>query len=372
MLKPFLGQEPVSPRRTDVAFVIGDLSAGGSQRVLQRISGELADRGHGLAIITLSDGTNDFFVLDPRIRRIALGLQKPSRNSFAAVLANLRIVWRLRQALAHLAPTTVCSFIGVTNVLAIAAGILLPFRLVVCERNNPEKQGLGFPWQALRRFTYKWASLVTANSMEALNALSRYVPRHRLFLLRNPLPFNSRLTGERTNIVLAVGRLSRQKGFDVLLEAWAGVRAPGWQLHIVGTGPELQSLERQAVALGVAERTRFLLPVAEIMDHYRSASILAAPSRFEGTPNVVLEASLTGLPAVISEGCGDALEIVQDGVSGRVVPIGNSGALGKALQDLIDNPAQRQQFGERAQDRVSAMHDHYLDSWLQALRLPTT
>ena len=358
--------------RADVVFVIGDLSAGGSQRVLQTITSQLAERGHRLAVITLSDGANDFFSLHPGIDRIALGLQKPTQDSFSAVLGNLRIVQRLRQELGRLDPATVCSFIGVTNILTIAASVLMPFRLVVCERNNPEKQGLGFPWQILRRGTYKWASLVTANSMEALNALSIYVPRHRLLLLRNPLPLNSRPTPERSAVVLAVGRLARQKGFDVLLDAWAGVHAPDWQLHIVGTGPELQPLQAQAAALGIAGRTRFLPPVAEVMDLYRSASILAAPSRFEGTPNVVLEASFTSLPAVVSQGCGDALEIIEDRVSGRVVPIGDAGALREALQGLIDDPVQRQHYGERARGRVAAMHDHYLDSWLQALRLPAS
>ncbi len=358
--------------RTDVAFIIGDLSAGGSQRVLQRISGELAERGHGITVITLSDGSNDFFALDQRIQRIALGLQKPSRNKLSGVLGNLNIAWRLRRELTRLSPVSVCSFIGVTNILAIVASALMPFRLVVCERNNPDKQTLGFPWQMLRWATYRWATLVTANSMEALNALSRYVPRQRLFLLRNPLPVGKPATMGRSQIVLAVGRLSAQKGFDVLLDAWSGVHAPGWQLHIVGSGPELHSLLAQAETLGIAERIRILQPIADVVTLYQSSSILAAPSRFEGTPNVVLEASLSALPAVVSEGCGDALEIIQDRVSGLVVPVDNSDALRVALQQLIDQPAQRQQYGERARSRVAAMHDDYLDAWLQTLQLPTS
>lgn len=358
--------------RTDAAFVIGDLSAGGSQRVLQRITGELAERGHRLAVITLSDSTSDFFPLDPRVQRIGLGLQKPSSGSIRAIFNNLHIIWRLRHELRHLSPDVVCSFIGVTNILAIAASALTPFYLVVCERNNPEKQRLGFPWQGLRRHTYRWASLVTANSMEALNALAAYVPRQRLFLLRNPLPALPQTPVARQPVVLAVGRLTRQKGFDLLLEAWAGVNAPGWELHIVGSGPELGPLQALAAELGIAGHTRFLPPVADIMDRYRSASILAAPSRFEGTPNVVLEASQASLPAVISQGCGDALEIIQDRISGRVVPIDHAGALREALQDLVDDQAQRQDYGDRAQGRVAAMHDHYLDSWLQALRLPNS
>jgi len=348
----------VTVPRTDVAFVIGDLSAGGSQRVLQRIAADLADRGHRLAVITLSDGANDFFALDPRIHRVALGLQRPSRGKLAAIVANLHIVWRLRATLRALTPATVCSFIGVTNILAIAATARIPCRLVVCERNNPDQQALGFPWQGLRRATYRWASLVTANSMEALNALSLYVPHTKLFLMRNPLPRFERTATERQARVLAVGRLSRQKGFDVLLRAWAGVRAPSWQLDIVGSGAEHDALRAQAAMLGIENRTNFVPPVADIAERYNAAAILAAPSRFEGTPNVVLEASLAALPAVVSTGCGDALEIIQDGVSGRVVPVDDAVALQAALQDLVDHPARRAEFGARARDRVAAMHDH--------------
>lgn len=364
------GQSAMFRHRVDVVFVIGDLSAGGSQRVLQRISSELVERGHSLAVITLSDGSSDFFALDKRILRISLCLQKPSKGLAAAMLGNLRIIRRLRRELVQLAPATVCSFISVTNILAIAACILTPFHLVVCERNNPDRQKLGFPWQALRKGTYRWASLVTANSLDALNALSAYVPRRRLVLLRNPLPLDTSVAVERGTVVLAVGRLTTQKGFDVLLDAWANVDAINWQLHIVGTGPELGSLQSRAATLGIAGRIRFLQPVAEIMDLYRSASILAAPSRFEGTPNVVLEASLTRLPAVVSQGCGDALEIIQDRVSGRVVPVDDVDALRDALQDLIEEPGLRHQYGDRARARVTAMHANHLESWLQALQLP--
>ncbi|HLK12037.1 MAG TPA: glycosyltransferase family 4 protein [Candidatus Binatia bacterium] len=151
--------------------------------------------------------------------------------------------------------------------------------------------------------------------------------------------------------VLAVGRLAHQKGFDVLLEAWAlaGPAAAGVDLLLAGDGPDRAALERQAAELGIAASVHFLgsTQSARLAALYRGALLLACPSRWEGLPLVCLEAMASGCPVVGSDvdGIPDA---VTPGETGLLVPPREPTALAGALTALLGDPARRAAFGARA------------------------
>jgi glycosyltransferase involved in cell wall biosynthesis len=153
--------------------------------------------------------------------------------------------------------------------------------------------------------------------------------------------------------VLAVGRLAHQKGFDVLLEAWAhaGPAVEGVDLLFAGDGPERASLERQAAELGLGTRVRFLgsADPEQLAALYRGASLLACPSRWEGLPLVCLEAMASGCPVVASDvdGIPDA---VVPGETGLLVPPREPEALAAALVTVLGEPARRAAFARRARE----------------------
>lgn len=155
--------------------------------------------------------------------------------------------------------------------------------------------------------------------------------------------------------VLFVGRLVAQKGVSVLLNALAPVDIP---LVVVGEGPLLPALQRQTRLLQMEKRVRFLgkLPVDEMYGVYRGAALLAVPSLAEGMPAVVLEGAAAELPIVASRVEGVA-EVIEDGVTGRIVPIGDALALREAIQSTLANSGCARRFGlavsEKAQLRFS-------------------
>ncbi len=152
--------------------------------------------------------------------------------------------------------------------------------------------------------------------------------------------------------VLFVGRLVAQKGVAGLLDALAGTEIP---LVLVGDGPLMPTLVRQARARGSEGRMRFLgrLPVAQMRAIYRGAELLALPSLAEGMPFVVLEAAAAGL-AVVATRVEGIEEVVQDGVTGRIVPIGDGAALKEAIGTLFADPERARRLGEAARQRVAA------------------
>jgi glycosyltransferase involved in cell wall biosynthesis len=165
--------------------------------------------------------------------------------------------------------------------------------------------------------------------------------------------------------ILAVGRLHRQKGLDVLLDAFARLDAREWQIVLLGEGVERERLERQAQALGVADRVRFVGPVADPAPYYRAAQIFVLPSRHEGTPNALMEAMSFGLPAIVSDGSQGPLDLVSDGVTGLVIPVEDATALSAALRRLMDDQGLRARLsaGARAQMAALSARDDAFARW---------
>ena len=348
-------------RGEGIALVISDMSSsGGAQRVVATLANAWAARGRNVLVITFDDGLRDFFPLDTRVQRIALDLMQESRSALSAIAANLRRVLILRRILAMSDISTAVAFVGATNILTVLAGLGLDRRIVISERNDPERQSLGRPWDWLRERVYRYADLVTANSRAALLAMGRYVPAEKLAHVPNPLGIDPARAGERdaSRTILTVGRLDRQKGHDVLLEAFARSRArrDGWRLAIVGDGPLAASLGAQAEALGVAGEVAWHGWVSDPSACYANSAVFVLASRHEGTPNVVLEALAAGLPVIVTEACGGALEFVKNEDSGLVVPAEDPAALAAAIDRLADHAELRESLGEAGRRRLGDGH----------------
>jgi colanic acid/amylovoran biosynthesis glycosyltransferase len=160
--------------------------------------------------------------------------------------------------------------------------------------------------------------------------------------------FRSDMAPREPGLVLHVGRLVEKKGTKVLIEAVAGIA--GATLAIIGDGPLRGALERQARELG--DRVRFLgaLRSEEVANWMRRASVLAAPSMTaadgdaEGLPNVVVEAAASGLPVVGTHHSGIP-EVIQEGISGFLVPENDAGALAARLSDVLGSESRQNEMG---------------------------
>lgn len=161
-----------------------------------------------------------------------------------------------------------------------------------------------------------------------------------------------RMGGRDATIVLYVGRISREKGLDVLAEAFrrASAQRPGLRLALVGDGPYRRDL---AVALaGTPHRFLGSLHGAALAAAYASADMFCLPSQTETFGQVVVEAGASGLPVIVSDR-GGAHEAVEDGRTGLVVRAGDPSAFAAAIGALADSPERRHIMGALGRDAAA-------------------
>jgi glycosyltransferase involved in cell wall biosynthesis len=153
-----------------------------------------------------------------------------------------------------------------------------------------------------------------------------------------------------SKVLIAAGRLVRQKGFDLLLDAFQKVSArhPDWQLWIFGTGASRDSLATHIDRLGLTGRAHLKGVTGQLDKRLAEASVFVLSSRFEGLPMVLLEAMTAGLPAVAFDCPTGPADVIQHGRSGLLVPPQDVDALAAGICDLIEDPATRKAMGATA------------------------
>jgi glycosyltransferase involved in cell wall biosynthesis len=166
------------------------------------------------------------------------------------------------------------------------------------------------------------------------------------------------LDNVRHPFVLAIGRLDRQKGLDLLLEAFSrsGLTGAGWSLVILGRGRELAALKQQAAVLGIANAVTFA-GFVEVGPWLAQADLFVLSSRFEGFPNALMEA-MQMQRACISFDCPSGpSDLIENEQNGLLVPPQDVGALSEALKRLAADPALRSRLGAEA-GKVSERFSH--------------
>jgi len=164
-----------------------------------------------------------------------------------------------------------------------------------------------------------------------------------------------RVLGLSGRVVLTVARLTPWKGVDRLVALLPGIRevVPDANLVVVGDGPEQANLERLARQMGVSDVVCFAgrVPQDRVALYLRAADVLVLYSGYEGLPHILLEAMLAGTP-VVASAKGGIPEVVEDGVTGRLVPWGDEARLRDALLDALSDPARAASWAERARARI--------------------
>ncbi|MFC4427057.1 glycosyltransferase family 4 protein [Deinococcus navajonensis] len=291
------------------------------------------------------------------------------------------LVWRLvraRPALVHLHSAAYGSFVRKALLLWTARGLFHVPTVLHLHAGEFETfyRQCPAPARALVRATLRRADRVITLSPALAGAVTRIAPGSRVTVAANGVAVApvARHLSEDAPRVLFVGVLIERKDPVGLLRAWAASARPaGARLTFVGDGPQRPELDRLVTELDVADSVDFRgwLDPAGVAAELDTADILALPSHFEGQPLALLEGMARGL-ALLSTRVGGIPDLIEDGVTGRLVPPGDSRALGAALGELLNDPQARQRYGAAAHARAQATFNiqrtwHSLDALYQTL-----
>ncbi len=181
-------------------------------------------------------------------------------------------------------------------------------------------------------------------------------------LLQQPLTSTEHPDNKNTVTIGYAGRLGAEKQLNVLLHAVAQLRdRSGVRLLIFGQGPERENLARLADELGITHCLQWQKPIDNVRKIYQPMDIVCLPSRRESSSNMITEAMAAG-KAVIVSAVGGLPELVDHGSAGLVVPPGDPAHLSRAINNLINNPAQCKTLGQKARQRALRIHDPSLIS----------
>jgi len=326
--------------RKRVLFLVPSLIGGGAQRVFSILLRHL-DRSRFEPHLAMMQATGAYLQDIPQ--DVAIHDLSISRVRYAAP-SIVQTIWKIK-------PHTVLSTLGHLNLTLMAAKPLLPrgTRLLIREAAvasaflNLEMKHPGV-WRWFYRHLYKRADKIICLSDSMVDDMVAHfnLPRAKLVRIYNPVDTEriQQLAGQEENPysgpgphLVAAGRLCRQKGYDILLDAMPAVleQVSSAQLSILGEGPLEGELKQQAHNLNLIDSVHFLGFQQNPWPYLKHADLFVLPSRYEGLPNVLLEALALGT-SVVAANCPGAMQEILELVPGMIlVPPENPDALADAI-----------------------------------------
>ena len=350
---------------TPIALAITELDVGGAERALVALATRLDPARWRVRVVCLGPEAALSRVLrDREIETVCLDVNR--RRPIEAV-------GRLASALREFRPAIVQSFLFHANVACRLAARRAGRPVVVGGVRVAEREK---GWHLLlERLTAPLTAGVVCVSAGVARHLRRRTgwPARKIAVIPNgidaarfegvaPTPRREIGVDDEASLALFVGRIARQKGVDVLIEAARIVARsrPDWRLALVGEGPSRAEIERSTRDDPLlAGRVRWLGFRDDVPALLKSAALFVLPSRWEGMPNAVLEAMAAGTPVVATRVEGTE-ELIADGRTGRLVPPGDPEALAGAILGALSDRGEAARWAEAA--RAVVLRDHGIDA----------
>lgn len=346
--------------------IAGTRHSGGMERVLTNKANWLVSHGYEVVIVTTDqEGDKPFFPLDERIECYDLAIEYEENNgkSFLNKLIHYpikqyrhrkRLAALLKQVKPDITISMFCNDVSFLPKIKDGSKKVLEIHFSKFKRLQYGRKGL---WRMADRYRNK-------QEEKQVRQFDRFVVLTEedksywgdipnIEVIPNARTYNPTTTAIlNTKRIIAVGRYTYQKGFERLVEAWNLIcrQYPDWHLDIIGDGEDRLQLQKLIEHYNIGAHITLCPPTKDMDTVYRSASLVAMSSRYEGLPMILLEAQAYGLPIVsFACKCGPA-DVVTNGVDGFLVSEGDIEALANKLTTVIKDDALRQQMGQAARN----------------------
>lgn len=337
-----------------IFFVINSLQGGGAERVLSTLAKSLHQKKIPVVIVCLNFAIPAYFI-PPGLDIIYL-IKNRTDKGYNRIYSAIKTGFKLSYLLIKDRPKYVVSFMTSANIWTSITCLITRTKYIVSERTSPNFTINNF--NALQKwitiYLYKNAKAIVSpsigieNNLKSNNSLANF---KRYKIIHNPINiFNKpsiRSVYDR-KFILGVGRLAYEKGFDQLIMAFSELKVNDIDLLIVGNGEEISNLKALAKRLNVEEQVIFVGQKENIQDYYAQAELFILPSRFEGYPNVLIEALSLGCTCIAMDCEFGPSEIIDHATNGFLVKQGDLKTLTLTIKFLLENPLLRKEISTNA------------------------
>ena len=319
-----------------ITIMIGGLTGGGAERVVCNLANYLSANEHDVAIVTISE-TKSAYELDNRIKRKPLlSINERSNKIFDFA----RRYFRLRNIIKTEPSDCFVVFLPRTTALLLHFRKLIKAPVIASERCDPKV----YP-ELTQKMLKKYAPRADAWVFQTEEAASWYegVAKKSVVIPNaiNPAFIRKPYDGEKEKCIVAAGRLSEQKNFKLLIDAFSLISEEfsDYSLKIYGKGPLEEELREYAKSKRLEARVKFMGYVDDMPEQLEKATAFVLSSDFEGMPNALMEAMALGLPCVSTDcPCGGPSYLITSGENGILVPVGDAEEMAIAIRKILSNP----------------------------------
>lgn len=329
-----------------IAFYGNDITKlAGTERAMFSVANGLAEiENYKIIIISTKGDRSDVkYELNEKIQIVCLNIGNNRKELFKLIKSLRRVV--MENKVDVLVSVEVMSILFTLPALKL---IKKNVKLVVWEHfNYTVTLGLKIR-NYCRKLSSKFADSIVVLTQRDVELWENNLKiKNQITAINNPSPY--RATDKPYNTtsknIVAIGRLTYQKGFDRLLDVWAKFLKDNhnhrsWNLQIIGSGPDKEALMNQASSLNLTNHVEWIENTPNIKDFYNGASFLAMTSRFEGLPMTLIEAQAFRLPIIAYDCITGPGEVITKN-SGILIPDGNDESFIIGLKTMIENDALR-------------------------------
>lgn len=332
-----------------VSFLVDDISlAGGAERVVVDLSNSLKKIGLTINIYTVKKDYNEpFYEIDPNIKIINLN-QSTEKTILKKIFQNFKILKKLNR-IEKIENSDLLFGVSTLNTIRLYFSILNSQKIYAYE--HIEFNSVSKKLSSLRKIVYrKIFGVVCLTEKDKAEYLEM---NNNVSVIENRLPFYPEsLSSKKENIILGVGRLTKRKGFDMLISAFSLINSNNWILKIVGEGVEKKELLKQIKELKLEKKVLIEDFTKNIKREYEKSSVYVLSSTYEGFGMVLIEAMAYGNPCVSFDCPNGPSDIIKDKVDGFLVEPNNVKELSEKIKLLMNDGEKREKMGKEARSNV--------------------
>lgn len=344
-----------------IVLLIDHLSGfGGAQRVITNIANMMAQKGNEIEFILTGNNKSCVYQLDSRIKINLV------QDSSITRMSKIKKIKKIRQTIMKIQPNIAISFLTLVNIIAIISTMGLKIPIIISERNDPDR--CSKIEKVFSKLFYRFATCVVVQTDCIKEKISKYYKKN-IEIIGNPLVDHGieKSSYEITKRAIAVGRLNKQKNYNLLLNAFSKIiiNDKNYCIDIYGVGEEQETLIQKCNELGITENVTFMGNRSDVIACEPNYDFYIMSSDYEGMPNALAEAMSVGLPC-ISTNCdgGGAAALIKNEINGLLVKKNDIFELEMAMLRYIENPDFARQMGINAKQIKSDLgHEAIMNKW---------